>query len=362
MKIELKEVPIREVVGGYKDDAEEGVTGYGGKLNIRPKYQREFVYKLQQAARVIETVRKGFPLNVMYWVKNTDGTFEVLDGQQRTISLCQYFKGDYSISEQYFHNLPKDQQEQILDYRLMVYFCEGSDSEKLDWFRTINIAGEKLTEQELRNAVYTGEWLTDAKKHFSKTNCPAWNLGSNYLEGSPIRQEYLETVLDWISRGQIKQYMANHQQDTHATELWTYFQNVMAWAKTLFPNYRKEMKKVAWGRLYNDYKDSKHAPKDLEAKVAKLMQDDDVSNKTGIYTYLLTGKESCLSVRTFSETMKREAFERQQGVCPRCSPPTSYKLAEMEADHITPWHAGGRTIADNCQMLCKKCNREKGGT
>lgn len=163
MKIELKEIPIKEVFAGYKNNNEEGVIGYNEKLNIRPKYQREFVYKDKQRDEVIETVRKSFPLNVMYWVKNEDGTFEVLDGQQRTISICEYVEGNYSINYQYFHNLEEDEKEQILNYKLMVYFCEGTDKEKLDWFKTINIAGEKLTDQELRNAIYTGTWLTGIK-------------------------------------------------------------------------------------------------------------------------------------------------------------------------------------------------------
>lgn len=176
MRIELNEIPVRELVAGYVNNQEDGVIGFGGRLNIRPKYQREFVYKDKQRDSVIETVRKDFPLNVMYWVKNSDGTYEVLDGQQRTISICEYVSGNFSLNFQYFHNLTDTEQEQILDYRLMVYFCEGTDREKLDWFKTINIAGEKLTDQELRNAVYTGTWLTDAKRYFSKTGCPAYGL------------------------------------------------------------------------------------------------------------------------------------------------------------------------------------------
>ncbi len=216
MKIVLKEISIREVSKEYMNDDEEGVVGYGGKLNIRPKYQREFVYKDKQRDAVIVTIRKNFPLNVMYWVKNEDGTYEIMDGQQRTISICEYIAGKFSLNFQYFHTLQKDEQEQILDYKLMVYFCEGTDKEKLDWFKTINITGEKLAEQELRNAIYTGTWLTDAKKHFSKTNCPAYNLASDYMNGSPIRQDYLETAISWISNEKIDQYMADNQHKTNA--------------------------------------------------------------------------------------------------------------------------------------------------
>ena len=198
MKIELKEVKVRDLVENYINNDEDGVTGYNGLLNIRPKYQREFVYGIKQRDEVIRTVRKGFPLNVMYWVINEDGNFELLDGQQRTISICEYVNGSFSLDYQFFHNLEKDEQEQILEYPLMIYVCEGKDSEKLDWFKTINIAGAELTQQELRNAIYTGEWLTDAKRHFSKTNCPAQNMASDYLTGSSIRQDYLQTAIKWI--------------------------------------------------------------------------------------------------------------------------------------------------------------------
>lgn len=245
MDIKLREIPIRELIAGYINNAEDGVVGYGGRLNIRPKYQREFVYKDKQRDSVIETVRKDFPLNVMYWVANPDGTYEVLDGQQRTISICEYVTGNFSLNFQYFHNLEEVEKEQILDYTLMIYFCEGNDREKLDWFETINIAGEKLTAQELRNAIYTGTWLTDAKRYFSKTGCAAYGIGSDYLNGSPIRQDYLETAIDWISGGgeeKIKEYMSKHQHDPNANELWLYYQNVINWVKVIFPNYRKEMK------------------------------------------------------------------------------------------------------------------------
>ena len=205
MKIELKEITVRDVADGYVDSAEEGVVGYGGQLDIRPRYQREFVYDDKKRNAVIDTILKCFPLNVMYWVVTSQGGFEVMDGQQRTISFCQYVNGDFSVPldghPMAFHNLPKTVQDQILDYRLMVYFCSGTDKEQLDWFRIINIAGERLTDQELRNAVYTGPWLSHAKTNFSKSNCAAYLLGNKYVTGSPIRQEYLETAIScWRSR------------------------------------------------------------------------------------------------------------------------------------------------------------------
>ncbi len=362
MKIDLHKIAVREVVAGYKDSAEEGVVAYGGKLDIRPKYQREFVYNGKQRDAVIETIKKSFPLNVMYWVKTGSGVYEVLDGQQRTISIGQYVGGDYSLGGYFFHNLTDEEQNQILDYELMIYFCEGTDREKLDWFKIINIAGEKLTDQELRNAVYTGSWLSDAKLKFSKTNCAAYLLahdGGQLVSGSPIRQEYLETALSWINNGNIEEYMGKHQHDQGADELWQYFQDVIAWVRKTFTTYRKEMKDVAWGELYNAYKDKKVDAAKLEAKIKELMLDDDITNKKGIYEYVLTGSERSLSIRMFKDKEKREAYERQDGICVKCG--KHFELEEMEADHITPWHEGGKTVAENCQMLCKQDNRTKSG-
>lgn len=362
MKIELHRIPVREAIKDYKDSAEEGVTAYSSKLNIRPKYQREFVYSGKQRDEVIRTIKSNFPLNVMYWMQNDEGTFEVLDGQQRTISIGQYVNGDFSIDERYFHNLTKEEQEQILDYELMIYFCEGTDKERLDWFRIINIAGEKLTDQELRNAVYTSPWLADAKLKFSKTNCVAYllsNDGGALLTGSPIRQEYLETALSWISTGNIEDYMATHQHEANADELWNYFQNVVAWVREVFPNYRHEMKDVAWGELFNEFKDKKLDTGKLEAEVKELMQDEDVTKKSGIYPFVLTRAEKFLNIRAFTDNMKREAYEKQGGICPFCK--KHFDISEMEADHIKPWHEGGKTVAENCQMLCKDDNRTKAG-
>ena len=359
MKIELKEISIREVSASYINDNEEGVVGYGGKLNIRPKYQREFVYKDKQRDAVIETVKKNFPLNVMYWVKNEDDTYEVLDGQQRTISICEYVAGTFSLNSMYIHNLTDVEKNQILDYKLMVYFCEGDDKEKLDWFKTINIAGEKLTDQELRNAIYTGTWLTDAKRYFSKSNCPAYNIGSDYLTGSTIRQDYLETAISWLSNDNIEQYMAENQHKPNANELWLYFQKVISWINVTFTKYRKEMKGVNFGILYNNYKDKEFDAKKLEDEITKLMQDEDVTKKSGIYEYVLTSKEKYLSIRAFTEKQKRESYERQKAICVKCT--VTFELNEMEADHITPWHEGGKTTSENCQMLCKHDNRIKSG-
>jgi hypothetical protein len=365
LKIELQNIKVTDLVADYADSGEAGVIGYGGKLNIRPAYQREFVYKDKQRDAVIDTVRKGFPLNTMYWAVTNNG-YELMDGQQRTISICQYVQGEYSVmidgNPFGFANLPKERQQQILDYELSVYVCEGSDQEKLDWFRVINIAGEKLTDQELRNAIYTGPWLAAAKIWFSKTGAPAAAIGNKLLNGTPIRQDYLETALDWLSEGKIEAYMAAHQHDQNANELWTYFQSVINWVNLTFPNYRKEMKGVAWGPLYNRFGKEKLDTAKLEAEASRLMQDEDVTKKSGIFDYVLSGSERALSIRAFTDNMKREAYERQGGLCPACDEPRQkFDISEMEADHITPWSKGGKTIAANCQLLCKPHNRIKSG-
>ena len=361
MNIDLQRVTIREVVNGYLDSAEEGVVAYGGRLDIRPKYQREFVYTGKQRDAVIETVRNGFPLNVMYWVVKDDGNYEVLDGQQRTISIAQYVNGDFSVDGMYFHSLTKEEQDQILNYELMIYFCQGTDRERLDWFRIINIAGEKLTEQELRNAVYTGTWLSDAKLKFSKSNCVAYLLasdGGQLMTGSPIRQDYLETVLIWINHDDIEEYMSRNQHSENANELWDYFQNVISWVRKTFTNYRREMAGVEWGPLFNEFNNAQLNTDEIEIEVKKLMGDTDVTKKSGIYSYVLTRKERYLSIRAFNDRDKREAYEHQNGICPVCG--QHFEIEGMEADHIKPWSEGGHTTANNCQMLCKEDNRVKG--
>lgn len=362
MKIELKEIPIREVAAGYKDSAENGVVAYGGRLDVRPAYQREFIYKDAKRDAVIDTVRKNFPLNVMYWVKTDAGDFEMLDGQQRTISICSYVNKEYSINYQYFHNLTEDEQEQILNYKLMIYICEGSKKEQLDWFRVINIAGEKLTDQELRNAIYTGEWLSNAKTFFSKNGCPAYSIGNKLINGTPIRQDYLETALSWISKRDgkiIEEYMSEHQHDTNANELWLYFQSVINWVNVLFPNYRKEMKGIEWGVLYNQYHNNAYDSKEFEARIAELVEDDEVQSVKGIYEYLFDGEEKHLNLRQFDQKTKRAKYQQQKGICANCG--KYFEIEEMEADHIDPWHSGGKTTIENCQMLCRHCNRVKSG-
>ncbi|MCD8334785.1 MAG: DUF262 domain-containing protein [Clostridiales bacterium] len=302
MEITEFKVTIGEVYEGYFNDAEEGVVGYGERLDIRPRYQREFIYDDKKRNEVIRTVRKNLPLNVMYWckVKQEDGSdgFEVLDGQQRTISVCEYVDGSFSVDDKYFYNLPTDQQEQILNYPLFVYVCDGTDSEKLEWFKIINIGAERLTDQELRNAVYAGSWVSDAKRYFSKTGCAASILGGDYLTGASIRQEYLETAILWAASAEnksIEAYMAEHQNDPTAVQLWNYFRSVIDWVQAIFPQKRKEMKGLPWGLFFNEHgRRTDLDPNSLELEIQRLMGDEDVTKKSGIYEYLLTGVEKAV--------------------------------------------------------------------
>ena len=368
MKIELHKITVRELVEGYVDDAETGVRGYGGRLDIRPAYQREFVYGEKERNAVVSTVMKGFPLNVMYWVKNPDGTFEVMDGQQRTISLCRYYGGDFAWGEfdlaaKYFHRQPEDVQKKFLNYELMVYLCEGEPSEKIDWFKVINIAGLKLTAQEIRNAVYSGPWVSDAKRYFSKAGCVAQKIAADYVNAKFDRQECLELAIEWMIGADkdraIEEYMAIHQGDGEATELWLHFQKVVNWVETLFPKYRREMKGLEWGRLYREFSAKSYNPKGLESRIVELMTDKEVQNKKGVYEFLLSGetRQEKLNLRQFDDDEKRAAYEVQKGVCPICG--GHFEYDEMEGDHIVPWSKGGKTVPENLQMLCRRDNALK---
>lgn len=374
MNIRLVHIKARDLFNGYQDNGDNGVVAYGGMLDVRPAYQREFVYKPEQQQAVIDTLSKGYPLNVMYWADHGNGHYELIDGQQRTLSICTFLNGDFSCTglfgikqPQAFHTLPEDRREQLLDYELTVYICDGTESEKLEWFKTINIAGEELTDQELRNAVYTGPWVSDAKRYFSKTGCAAYGLGSKYLKGTANRQDYLETVIYWYGdrenpKQSIEECMMKHQLDPNAQDLWDYFRRVIEWVELLFPTYRKEMKGLPWGIYYNRYHKNTYDPKALEQEVATLMADEDVTKKSGIYKYVLekaigNDDPSVLGIRPFSDSQKRTAYEQQGGICTCCG--KKYKYEEMEGDHIKPWSKGGKTEIENLQMLCRDCNRRK---
>ena len=374
MKISLYEITVREVTNGFRDSAENGVVGYGGKLDIRPAFQREFVYKDKQRDDVLVSVTHDFPLNVMYWVLSSgtyetkdktiipseDASFELLDGQQRTLSICQYVNGDFSLNSRYFHNLTKTEQEQILNYKLMIYICEGNDKEKLDWFRVINHSTEELTDQELRNAIYTGPFISDAKRYFSKTGCAAYQIAADYMSGKVNRQEYLEAAIEWLAAKEnksIEDYIAEHQHDPNANALWLYFQQVISWVKVVFPTYRKEMKGRPWGIFFNKYGQNSYDSNELEARIKVLMEDDEVTNNNGIYEYLLSGNEKSLSLRAFPDKIKRAVYEKQNGKCAFCKKP--FPIERMQGDHIVAWSNGGTTVIENCQMLCAQCNGTK---
>lgn len=375
MKITKLMVPVSELCKDYIDDNDGGVYGYGRKLVLRPAYQREYCFDEKHRNAVIDTVMNGFPLGLMYWSKTDNDHYECLDGQQRSISICQYVNSDFPVkvngNDRFFHNLTDEEKQVILDYELEIRVCEGTEAEKLEWFKRINIAGVTLTNQELLNATYTGPWLADAKNYFSKRNCVAGKMAEGYIKGNPIRQDYLEKALSWIAdrdgldSGQM--YMAIHQHDQDANDLWLYFQTVINWAKMLFPVKKKGVTETQdWGLLYNKYHNKQYNSNTLGTELKELMLDDDVTKKAGAVPYLLSDRglsdERHLSLRAFTESQKIRAYEKQGHKCPMCvarGDMTEYALEDMEGDHIIPWSKGGHTTDDNLQMLCKKCNSAK---
>ena len=367
MEIQLQSIKVRDLINGYMNDSDKGVRGYGGRLDIRPPYQREFRYDLKQKQAVVNTILKGFPLNIMYWSVVGEDEYEMIDGQQRTLSICEFRYHEFNINDPergvlFFSSLTPEERDAFLDYELTVYFCTGTDKEKLDWFRVINIAGERLLDQELLNAVYVGPFISDARRYFSKNGCPAYKTGSDLMNGNAIEQAYLATVLHWAARKEgikeVSEYMSKHKDDANANHLWAYFSAIITWVRTTFPVYRKEMKGLDWGYLYDTYSEQIYDTAELERRIHDLMEDDEIMKKSGIYSYVLSGDLRDLNFRTFDKKQKREAYERQQGICPHCG--KHFELEDMEGDHITPWAEGGVTTAENCQMLCKECNRRKG--
>ncbi len=371
MTIKQIEVTVGEITNGYINNDEKGVRGYNGQLDIRPPYQREFIYNEKEQQAVITTVMNEYPLNVMYWVKRSDDApcpYEVMDGQQRTLSLCEYVDGQFAYDFKYFSNLTPDIKKKFLDYKLMIYVCEGDPSEKLEWFRTINIKGKPLNEQEIRNAIYAGPFISDAKRHFSKKNCGAYRLGKDLVIGSPERQDLLKQALEWMAEHEKRegkmtsavQYMAVHQHDPNANNLWTYYQNVLNWAKTNFDlkKFKKIMKGLDWAMLYEKYYDQTLDIEQMEEEMSVLVRDGEVQRKQGIIPYVLTRDEHCLDLRAFPEDIKLSVWEKQSHRCAICG--REFDFEELEGDHITPWRDGGRTVEENCQMLCRECNRRKG--
>ena len=378
MKIDMIHVPVRELIEGYsEDDATSRVVAWGGKLDVRPEFQREFVYNDKQQEAVVNTILNGFPLNIMYFVDRQDGGYEVLDGQQRIISVCRFALTKFSVkipaaaggfNSVNYPNLFDEQKARFLDYELQVYICEGTDKEKLDWFQIINIAGEELEKQEILNAIYHSKWLTDAKSAFSRRNCVAHKNYGKYMGGDYIRQKYLETVFSWAADAEgisgkdaVAEYMQKHRYDDNADSLWKYFEDVFKWVGRVFGPYDKRMKGRPWGMFYNRHKDDNLDPAEIQAEIKCLMNDDEVQKYEGVYEYLLSNRtradEKCLNLRKFDDRQRQIMYSRQDGKCAICGKP--FDISEMHGDHVTPWSKGGKTTLENGQMLCAACNLKK---
>lgn len=371
MTIKQISVTVGVITKGYVNNEELGVRGYDGRLDIRPPYQREFIYNEREQQAVITTVLNGYPLNVMYWVRRADDAecpYEVIDGQQRTLSLCEYVAGKFSYDFKNFFNQPEDIRLRILDYPLTVYVCEGEPSEKLEWFKTINIAGKPLNEQEINNAIFAGPFVSDAKRHFSKSNCGAYRLGKDLVNGTPIRQDFLKKALEWMADHETRDghrqsavgYMSAHQHDPNANNLWQYFQTVLNWAMNNFDmkRFKKIMKGLDWALLYDKYHTETLDTVEMGRRISELMRDSEILRQSGIIPYVLTGDEHYLDLRAFPEDIKLAVWEQQGHLCAVCGKEFDFEF--MEGDHITPWRDGGRTVVENCQMLCRECNRRKG--
>ena len=385
MKAERKIYTVEEICKGftYNEAEGKGLFGLSGRLTIQPEYQRNYLYAEQNGVReiaVIESVLKGYPIGLLYFNRVDDSRLEVLDGQQRITSLGRFLTRKFAIKidgmEQYFDYMAEDLKERILKTELLVYECEGTESEIKEWFKTINIVGLPLEEQEILNAVYCGSFVTLAKEVFSNSQNANINKWSAFLRGNVKRQAYLHTALDWVSRGNISGYMSLHRNDDNIRELQTYFNSVIDWASGVFSNIEKEMCGLPWGELYEKYHTTPYNPVEVAKKQRELYEDYYVKNKKGIYEYILGGcKETkLLEVRCFDEPTKKNVYARQtkeaqeKGVsnCPYCAMSGGanstkiWKLSEMDADHVTAWSKGGATDVDNCQMLCQTHNRAKG--
>ena len=379
------EYTVADICLGFNYDESEGKGLYGmnGRLTIQPEYQRNYIYgDGKRDLAVIESVLKGYPIGLIYFNRREDGQLEVLDGQQRITSLGRFLKAQFSIMlgadkiPFTFGALAEDQQRKILETPLLIYICEGTESEIREWFQTINIAGVALNEQELLNAVYSGPFVTAARKVFSNSGNTSVQQWEHYIRGNVKRQDFLATALDWVSQGHVREYMAAHRHDEGITELQSYFNSVIGWAETLFYTSEPHFRGVEWGRLYETYHNRPYDHDKIHARLAELLADEAVRRKENIPEYLLGDEKEpqLLEIRLFDEPTKKSAYERQtqeakaQGIsnCPACAlgegkdKERIWSLRDMDADHITAWSKGGTTTADNCQMLCKTHNRQKG--
>lgn len=380
----LKTYTVQDICNGfvYNELEGKGLFGLGGKLTIQPEYQRNYIYADgKKDVAVIQSILKGYPLGLIYFNKVADDKFEVLDGQQRITSIGRYVTGKFAVKdqndlEQYFSGLPQELQNKILNTELLIYECQGSESEIKEWFKTINIAGVPLNNQELLNAVYSGPFVTLAKAEFSNSQNANVQMWSAYISGNVNRQDYLAAALDWVSHGHVGDYMSQHRYDDNINELKTYFTSVIDWASSVFIDVKNEMCGLEWGRLYEQYHQNAYNPAEVSQKLHELYADPYVTNKRGIVEYILGGcsDTKLLNIRIFGEADKQTVYEqqtitaREQGVsnCPLCAMGNDanhdriWKLSEMDADHVTAWSRGGSTDISNCQMLCKTHNRAKG--
>ena len=385
MNTELRtDITVEDICKGfhYNELEGKGLYGLSGKLTIQPEYQRNYIYADgKKDVAVIDSVLKGYPIGLIYFNKVCDNNFEVLDGQQRITSLGRFVEGVLSIIDesgipQDINSIATDKREKILKTKLLIYICEGTESEIKEWFRTINIAGVPLKPQELLNAVFSGPFVTKAKEEFSNSQNAHIQMWSHFINGTANRQDFLERALDWVSKGNISDYMKQHRRDDNITELKTYFNAVLGWVNSVFPTPYDKMKGLEWGRLYETYHKQPYDPQKVDERVAELLDDPQVENNSGVFEYVLGGEQDTklLNVRVFDEKIKRQVYKLQtddaemKGIsnCPYCAigheatKTRIWKLSEMDADHVSAWSKGGATTIENCQMLCKTHNRAKG--
>lgn len=366
----------------YNELEAKGLFGMGGQLTIQPEYQRNYIYADgKKDVAVIDSVLKGYPLGVIYFVKTVDGRYEVLDGQQRITSLGRFFNGKLAIIDenglpQSIGSIAKEKREKFLSTELLIYECEGTEAEIKEWFRTINIAGIPLNVQELLNAVYSGPFVTAAKAVFSNTQNSKMQMWGAYISGSANRQEIFATALDWVSKGNVETYMKDHRFSSNITELTNYFNSVIDWVRGVFPVVESEMRGLEWGSLYEKYHSKPYNPAYMVQRIKELFLDPYVRNRRGVFEYLLGGEcdTKLLDIRIFDEATKRAVYSRQTeeamkgGIsnCPYCAighdanATKIWKQSDMDADHVAAWSKGGVTDISNCQMLCKHHNRAKG--
>jgi 5-methylcytosine-specific restriction endonuclease McrA len=379
-------ITVKDICEGfvYIELEGKGLFGLSGKLTIQPEYQRNYIYASdggKKEVAVIESLLKGYPIGLIYFNKVSEDKLEVLDGQQRITSAGRFLTDKFAIKdengmEQYFGGMAKDKQAKILETKLLIYECEGTETEIKEWFKTVNIAGIPLNDQELLNAVYSGQFVTLCKEEFSNSQNANIQKWSAYISGSANRQQFLECALDWVSKGNIGDYMSRHRYEKNITELKTYFNTVIDWISVVFTDVESEMRGLEWGRLYEKYHKKAYDPAKVSAQVQKLYGDPYVNNRKGIFEYILGGSidTKLLDVRVFDEAVKRSVYAKQTAIarktgksnCHTCATGHDankgkiWGFADMEADHVTAWSKGGATSAKNCQMLCKTHNRAKG--